>query len=107
MSKVQAKGVRPPVPCIIHVDWYMGNGKGNAIFNNEPSPAFEFVGNPSRPRDYDNAVSLLKAVVDGMKDGGLFEDDTFDHVRGIFINPIKDAKEHKKKRMLVITFQEA
>ena len=57
------------------------------------------------PRDADNAIASLKAAQDGMKDGGLFSDDSHDKVTAlppIFTKP----KRNDKRTGILVTVSE-
>jgi hypothetical protein len=74
----------------IQVDWYMGNKTFYC------------------PMDNQNAISALKAAIDGIVDAGLIEDDNRKIVKAIYpVNLYRTRKEHQGRSEVVFTIRSA
>lgn len=86
LAKEQAAPISGAVE--IQIDWYMGNKSFYC------------------PMDNQNAVSSLKAAIDGIVDAGIIEDDNRKIVKAIHpVNLYRTRKEHQGRSEVVFTIR--
>ena len=74
----------------IQIDWYMANKTFYC------------------PMDNQNAISALKAAIDGIVDAGVIEDDNRKIVKAIYpVNLYRTRKEHQGRSEVVFTIRRA
>lgn len=101
----QFKEVPQCHPCRITTEWWCGGGEGNTGIV-RPLYALGLKGySPVFPKDYDNAVSSLKYMVDAIRDSGMIPDDSLRYLRGMDITQHRTKSEHCAKRFIKVTLE--